>query len=358
MAGHRGRGAALAGALCLAGALTGCGVAAAPSATAPAAAPVGRTTRGAATTPGRTAEPGATATAGVPTWEASVCRAADGGAFARTPFSAGSPGARVPAGFAARAVVSCVTDQRRRPDGATELVGVERLADDPAAVAAYAAAVRLPDGPPPVPGTGCLAVGYPHPWVFLLDAGDTPLRPRQPRTGCGAPRREVTDAFAALPFRTVDSWPIAELESAEAARTGCGQQMADLVRVAAVLGPTPRPVRSDPFGSGEVRVCTYRVPASERGTDKPGGEFTSGTRLSGPELTRLGDLLRGTTAAVPCAAEATRFAVLSPAGAGASSDGPTGYVELDGCRRVLLQAPGGGQTWGRAAPGLAELLGG
>lgn len=292
----------------------------------------------------------------IPTGEAAdgfTCR--DSGVAAS--FGAPGPGTRLPPHFHARTVVSCATDDRTTAAGGTELVAVERRGIDQAAMARLVAALRLPDQPTP-PDTICPAVGYGYPWLFLLDGSGHAVRPREPRGVCGGPRVEVGTALDALALRIVDTWPIRALVSPEAARTGCSQSYSDVVRMDTLTGnrPPAAPLGGDPFaGTDAVRSCVYRVPAEELGSPKPGGEFFRGAMLIGSGRARLGALLAAAPAAMPCVHEATRFAVL-----GQSNSGPAGYVELDGCQRVLVEDASTGRTGRRLAQaptGLIALLG-
>jgi len=110
---------------------------------------------------------------------------------------------------------------------------------------------------------------------------------------------------------------------------------------------------ADPFARGSaVRACAYRVPAFEVGSDGSVGTFERGAVLTGARRSRLGTLLATGRSAGGCSTVATRFEVLQPAG----GQGPTVYVELDGCRRVLTETVVGSRETARLARASQALL--
>ena len=186
-----------------------------------------------------------------------------------------------------------------------------------------------------------------------------------PFDDCHKPWAEVRDALRALPLRAVSAVPVRLLESGAAVRIGCDQQWSDMVDVETGLIGDARPVatRADPFtGIDRVRVCLYQVPRSELGGAKPAGTFTAGELLSGAPRQKLGTLVTGLAAAVPCRREATRFAVLTRVKIGQD---PTAYLELDGCRRLLVQTSVTSGSYSKevsnlsqASPALVSTVGG
>lgn len=242
------------------------------------------------------------------------------------------------------------------PDGSQALVGEEHRLSDPAAVATLTAALRRPDAPP-YQGI-CSAVGYLEPLLFLLDAGGHWLRPALPVDPCGAPQSAAGVAVGALARRPAAPWPIRQIVSAGAARSGCSEQWKDMVHVDTSVSGVARAAEStaDPFARARaVRACAYRVPASEVGRDGSDGTFERGAVLSGARRSRLGTLLATGRSAGGCTTDATRFEVLQPVG----GPGPTVYVELDGCRRVLTETVVGSREVARLArssPALLDLL--
>jgi hypothetical protein len=143
-----------------------------------------------------------------------------------------------------------------------------------------------------------------------------------------------------------------EIESAQAAASGCSQRWADMIAVETTQGSRARAaVGSDPFSAGErVRLRVYRVPSSEQGTGKPAGDFEHGVVLTPQRRTLIEKSLLA-AAAGKCSTPASRFAVRSAA------DGATAevYVELDRCRRIMT-VPAAGPVLAQGDAGLAALL--
>jgi hypothetical protein len=239
------------------------------------------------------------------------------------------------------AAVMCREDTRRRPDGGTDAIAVEDRADD---VAALLAALRLPDAPPsPEPSAGspamiCTADGYLPPRLVLLDGQGRWVRPGIPRDGCGKPLAEASAAMDTLRWTRVTTRVLGEIESAEAAASGCDQVYTDMVWFTGVYPPSRQgdlaPMADD---AASVRLCVYQVKASGRDSEKPQGDFVSGGTLPTGRWAAVKRVVQTSGKATPCTTPANRFARLQT---------PQGeiYVELDGCRRLVAPAvlPGDG----------------
>ncbi|MEU7905769.1 hypothetical protein [Actinoplanes sp. NPDC049118] len=234
------------------------------------------------------------------------------------------------------AAVQCGETTQHRPDGGTDAIAIEDRTDD---VAALSAALRLPDAPPPSPepsadelspGTACPAIGYGQPRLVLLDAQGRWVRPGIPRGNCGEPLAEVTAAMDKLRWTRVTTRVLGEVESAEAAASGCDQVDTDMVWFTGVY-PSPQadlaPLADD---TASVRLCIYQVKASGRDSEKPQGTFVSGGLLPPGRWAAVKRTLRTSGKAKTCTTPANRFARLET---------PRGdiYVELDGCRRLVAQ---------------------
>jgi hypothetical protein len=144
------------------------------------------------------------------------------------------------------AAVVCREDTQRRPDGGTDAIALEDRADD---VAALLAALRLPDAPPPSPEPSagdespdpeqvCTADAYIPPRLVLLDGQGRWVRPGIPRDTCGKPLVEAAAAMDKLHLTRVATRIIGEVESAEAAASGCEQVHTDMVWFTGVYPPT------------------------------------------------------------------------------------------------------------------------
>jgi hypothetical protein len=252
------------------------------------------------------------------------------------------------------AAVICGTDEQRRPGGGSDLVAVEQRADD---VTALVAALRLPSvGPTEARSVGptevvCTADAPFVPAPFLLDAQGRWVQPGVPTDGCGKPRHEVRNAYHRLRTERVGTRLVQEeVKSDAAAASGCLQAWADMVWVTGRFGGGRDGVPDAlPAGDAEVRLCVYRVPASEQGGEKPAGDFESGGALPAGRWTAIRREVSAAAAASPCRTPAARFAVVHL---------PMGeiYVEADGCRRVLIDGVSGSSALRQGTAHLMTLL--
>jgi hypothetical protein len=227
------------------------------------------------------------------------------------------------------AAVMCREDTRRRADGGTDAIAVEDRADD---VTALLAALRRPDAPPPDPDEFCNLDGYITPRLVLLDGQGRWVRPRIPRDACDKPLAEAAAAIDKLHWTRVTTRVVGEVESADAAASGCDQVYTDMVWFTGVYPPTRQGDLAPPADdAASVRLCIYQVKPSGRDSEKPQGDFVSGGMLPAGRWAAVKRAVRASGKATPCTTPANRFARLET---------PQGdvYVELDGCRRLV--APG------------------
>jgi hypothetical protein len=259
------------------------------------------------------------------------------------------------------AAVMCREDTQRRADGGTDWTGIEDRADE---VAALLAALRLPDAPPPSPepsageissNFGCTTEAHIPPRLVLLDGQGRWVRPGIPVDGCGKPLAEATAAMDKLHWTPVATRVLAEVESAEAAASGCDQTFTDMVWFTGVYPPTRQgdlaPLAND---AAAVRLCRYQVKASGRDSEKPQGTFVSGGLLPPGRWAAVKRAVQTSGKATPCTTPANLFARLETARGDI-------YVELDGCRRLVAQGviPGdatNADTIWQASTGLPALL--
>jgi len=237
------------------------------------------------------------------------------------------------------AAVMCREDTQQRPDGGTDAIAVEDRADD---VAALLAALRLPDAPPPSPEPSagdespdsdliCTADGYSPPRLVLRDRQGRWVRPWIPRDDCGKPLAEAKAAMDKLRWTRVATRVLGEVESAEAAASGCDQVFTDMVWFTGVYPPTRQgdlaPLADD---AASIRLCIYQVKASGRDSEKPQGDFAAGGTLPTNRWAAVKRAVQTSGKATTCTTPANRFARLVT---------PRGdiYVELDGCRRLVAQ---------------------
>lgn len=225
-----------------------------------------------------------------------------------------------PAGF-----VQCHQTVERVPGRGEWSVRVERRAD--AGTEALAAALRLPDQER---GGSCdaMAVGVPELWA--LDGQGRATLVRWPVGACGKPRAEVSDAYGAVRWGSVTSRPVAQVAPQEALDSGCETAVKDMAAIDA--GDASREHPAGRLGTlvdaTSVKACTYTV--VDR-SETPTGSFVSGRTIDGKAWQTV---RRALEAAPPapraCAGLGQRFTVLS------ADPGGEVYLELDGCRRVLL----------------------
>ncbi|WP_347661538.1 hypothetical protein [Micromonospora sp. B9E7] len=256
---------------------------------------------------------------------------------------------RIDPAFTPIAVVLCGRGIQPGAGGGQEQTATERRAEE---TSALLAALRLPDQQADGEIACTLDMVIP-PWLALVDEQGRWLRPYLPTDSCGKPRSEVTAVLAGLPWKTVATRTVGQIESPAAEAAGCAQRWADMVWAETRHGrPGPSVPATSP-AAGPLRLCVYQVPPSEQGGDKPAGDFVYGGPLPAE---RQAGVLRGLSnrRAVPdCATPASRFAVLRSL----DGAGPDRYVELDGCRRFLVAPPSGGAQLGQGDDALAKLLG-
>jgi hypothetical protein len=191
-------------------------------------------------------------------------------------------------------------------------------------------------------------------WFALVDSAGRWARPGVPVDRCGKIRIEVRQAVEKLTLVRVAAHPIRELESSAAAASGCTQQWADMVWVSGQHRTSPPPAgRDDPLATAvSLRLCVYRVPASEQGGGKPAGTFERGGVLPAQRRPALAAALRATAAASACTTPAGRFALIRSA----DNSGGAVYVELDGCQRILVEPTNGPPWLAKADATLIALL--
>ena len=249
-------------------------------------------------------------------------------------------------GFAPVAAVVCRIDIRERPGGGNEMIAVEARAGD---LTAVLAALRLPDEP--ATDQACTMDLPAVPWLALLDRDGRWIRPGVPIDACGKPRVEFRTAYEKLAATTVRSRVVKQLESDEAARSGCSQTWADMAwamtGVETVQETTLAPLPVDTA----VRRCVYDVPAGERGTAKPAGDFRAGGPVPASGWTAIRAEIEASAPGVAtCGTPATRFAVLH------LQPGGTLYIEADGCRRILAEPANGSGVYLRSSARLTALV--
>jgi hypothetical protein len=179
------------------------------------------------------------------------------------------------------------------------------------------------------PKTGnviCLAVLIRVTPFALVDRQQL-VRPTVPTDACDQPQSQTLDALKALRWVTVSSRTVRRIETQAELASGCGPAWKDLFSWDAsdLHRAAPGPVfKGRPT---TLTVCVFR--------DVPGmtGDFVSGGRISGAGAATVLHGISGGRRSTGCARPHAMFAVLWPAATGQA--GPTAYVELGGCDRVL-----------------------
>ncbi|UQU66865.1 hypothetical protein COUCH_11595 [Couchioplanes caeruleus] len=248
--------------------------------------------------------------------------------------------------FAAAAAVVCSAEVQKRPDGSQWEVATEDKAGD---ITALVAALHLPDVPR---RQGFCQLDNPGvPWFVLLDASGRWVRPGIPLDDCGKYRHEVRTALAALTLTRTASWPIQQTLSAQAAGARCGQRAGNPVQTYARVGGWAESVRPLVDDGALLRLCVYRVPVDQRGTDEPVGDFQYGGSVAANRSAAIDAAVRDAPRADPdCAEPVSRFAVLYARGKEAV------FVELDGCRRVSINTVNAAPSLQQGTAALMALL--
>jgi hypothetical protein len=255
---------------------------------------------------------------------------------------------RLGTGFEPVTAVVCTAEPVRQADGSTDLVAVEGRTTG---IGDLLRAVRLADEP--LTDHMCTMDLPLVAWFGLLDAQGRWVRPGVPTDRCGKIRIEVRDAVAALQLTIVSRTVFSEIESAEAAASGCSQGWANMVTVETAGGSALGPATTNPLaGADQIRLCRYRVPPSEQTSTKPGGEFEHGLVLTADRRAVIEQLLLSGGPARSCTLSAGRFALLRAV----DSRGGEIYVELDGCQRVLVAPLVGRPSLAQATPALIQAL--
>ncbi len=249
--------------------------------------------------------------------------------------------------FSPVAAVVCDEQHVQHADGSEELVAFERRAED---IDALVAALRLPDEPRTT--NPCTMELRGVRWFVLLDADGRWVRPGLPVEACGKVRMEVVDAALALQTTEVSSRVVRVLVTAEQAVTGCAPGWSNVVAMHTQTSGVSQSLPTAPaLPGGDVRLCVYTVPADQRGTEKPAGEVVSGGVLGPDRVAAIAAALPQLPLAQECTGPAGSFAILFTSG-----NHDAVYVELDGCRRVLMYAPDGRAWLGQADEAFLALL--
>ena len=241
-------------------------------------------------------------------------------------------------------LVRCVGDTQRIPGQGEWQVRIEEQAG--AGAPALAAALRLPDLPPS--GQMCLAYLDAPSDLWAVDASGRAVLVREPVDGCGHVRPEVKSALEHAGWRETGRRRLVQTVPQAAIDTRCDPAWKDMAAVearqAAADGTTPPAGTADSLAKAVAgNLCVYAIDDRET----PAGTFVSGRPL---RRAAWGAVVEAMDAAPradgACTTVGSRFALVMTPG------WEPAYVELDGCRRVLL--PGGG--FRRATPALVRLL--
>lgn len=251
----------------------------------------------------------------------------------------------VPVGFDATEVRVCGSDQRVTAAGDLVVVDLERKAAPTPALLSY---LNRPSQRSF--GGGCPAMAWTPPWLVLLDASGGWTAPLIPTDACGFGLGifdEPGPPYVTLRYQEVSAREGEVVESAAARRAGCSMTWKDVVALEAESAE-PGAVGAEPFGDDAVLSCTYAVAPGAEG----GGDFVRGGTLARDVSVEVARALAASPAATrSCATSSDRYVVLQPVRGGREV-----YVELAGCRRVLVPRDGGPPLLAEAEPALVRLL--
>ena len=259
---------------------------------------------------------------------------------------------RLDPAFSPVAVVTCSIQAKTMPDGSIVNERVERRGID---VTALTVALREPSRRPT--GKICTSEQAYITWFALLDEQGRWQRPRVPTNECGDPLPAPILALQNAATTVTKTTFVSVVASKEAIASGCPQQTADALSSTPVgVGPIGLvAITTNPFPTGaSMRVCIYQA-SGDVSAPQRDGELASGRPLNPALSQTAGDALAGTPRpqTSDCPRPATRFATIHEVG----GRGPTVEVELDNCRRVLLDPDSATPaTISQADPRLVTLL--
>ena len=234
----------------------------------------------------------------------------------------------VPKSFVPVAVVRCMTEERAvSGDGQWVFEFAQRATGN---LDALLAALREPSRAVPSGTTAaCSAVGIVSPNFALVDASGTIIRPLLPHDECGLPLLDALRVLNALHWTTVTDQKVRQVQTQAEIDTGCYPTYKDVFELPRGASPQPWSQARGTAAPRPTIVCIYKVAQTSGSVSE--GQFTRGASLNSSQQTELAAALdsAGAKAASPCAASATKFAVL---------DGAGDYIaiELDGCHRILF----------------------
>lgn len=226
----------------------------------------------------------------------------------------------LPAGFHPVAVYECDSQVETIPGRGQWLVRVERKAtrDFGRLLAALRRSNASEGG-----NMACLADLIVVAPFALVGRDRQVVRPAVPTDACGQPQIQTRDALKALRWVTVSSRPIRQIETQAELASGCGSSWDDLFREDASDLQPAAPGAVFKRKPAALTVCVFRDP----------GNFVRGGRISGAAAARVLHGISGGRRSPACTRRHAMFAVLWPRATGQT--GPTAYVELGGCDRVL-----------------------
>lgn len=242
----------------------------------------------------------------------------------------------LPASFVPAAVIRCVTGYQTIPGKGEWLTATLERADRN--LGPLVAALRQPPART-MPDTPCPEIAMLPPQFVLISGDGRKIMPRLPASRCGLVDRQVLTALSALPWQRVSVRLVSQVRTQQEVASGCAPQARDPFATYGPLRPSPGgPVFGAPPAS--LRICVYSAAGAPR--------FLRAATVTGAAESQLIRGLSGAGHATVCSLPRPMFAVVGGAG------GPTVYVELGGCHRVLRYQPepGGltGLSMGQATP--------
>lgn len=239
----------------------------------------------------------------------------------------------------------CLYDTQRVTGDGEWLVRIEQTTT--AGLDTLAAALRVPSQQP-VSGQGCPAILYAPVIIQVADLAGHRFYPAVPQTACGQPLPAATDAIAALPWVTLTTTPVRQVQTELMVDSGCQAAWKPMIALTAGGNGT----RTDPPDAAPraLQVCRYDPdpdPADTISLDNgPAyriGLLADATTFDAAAGQELLTAVAAAPAAQPCAQADSPFAVVYPV----DGTGPLIYVELGGCYRTLIDS----ENWVRQLDG-------
>jgi hypothetical protein len=263
----------------------------------------------------------------------------------------------LPTSFQPVAVIRCVTDYQTIPGKGEWLVATLQRADKN--LTALISALHRPPGRMR-PGAICPALAMVPPQIVLISGNGSMINPKIPLNGCGQVQQQVIAALVALPWKTISVRLVSQVESPQQVATGCAPRY---INPFATFGSAPPSPGGAVFTTrpASLRICMYGSGGGGGGGGGGGdggeAQFARGATVTGTTESALLAGLTSARQAGTCTPPRASFAIVSDGG---SQAGPSVFVELGGCDRVLRYGSQGNLMtalrMGQATPAAVAII--